>query len=84
MIGFTLALQKRIEKRTTTAVQEFLVTQVLLQIKNLTKSFGEIQAVQNLSLDILSGEVFGLLGPNGAGKTTTINLISGMLKPDAG
>ncbi len=60
------------------------MTQVLLQIKNLTKSFGEIQAVQNLSLDILSGEVFGLLGPNGAGKTTTINLISGMLKPDAG
>jgi len=60
------------------------VTQVLLQIRNLTKSFGEIQAVQNLSLNILSGEVFGLLGPNGAGKTTTINMISGILKPDSG
>jgi len=61
-----------------------LAPQALLQIKNLTKSFGEIPAVQNLSLDIFSGEVFGLLGPNGAGKTTTINLISGLLKPDSG
>jgi ABC-2 type transport system ATP-binding protein len=61
-----------------------LPPEALLQVKNLTKSFGEIQAVQNLSLDIFSGEVFGLLGPNGAGKTTTINLISGLLKPDSG
>jgi len=57
---------------------------VLLQINNLTKSYGEVLAVHNLSLEIFSGEVFGLLGPNGAGKTTTINLISGLLKPDSG
>ena len=57
---------------------------VLLQIKNLTKSYGEVLAVHNLSLEIFSGEVFGLLGPNGAGKTTTINLMSGLLQPDSG
>ncbi len=61
-----------------------MAPKALLQVKNLTKSFREIQAVQNLSLDIFSGEVFGLLGPNGAGKTTTINLIAGLLKPDSG
>ena len=58
--------------------------QTLLEIKNLSKSYGDLIAVNNLSLEIFTGEVFGLLGPNGAGKTTTINLISGLLKPDAG
>ena len=58
--------------------------QIFLEIKNLSKSFGDLIAVNDLSLEICAGEVFGLLGPNGAGKTTTINLISGLLKPDAG
>ncbi len=58
--------------------------QTLLEIKNLSKSYGDLIAVNNLSLEIFTGEVFGLLGPNGAGKTTTINLISGLLKPDDG
>ena len=61
-----------------------MAEQVLLQIRNLTKSYGDIQAVRDLSLDIFSGEVFGLLGPNGAGKTTTIKLMSGLLRPDSG
>jgi len=61
-----------------------MAEQVLLQIKNLTKSYGDIRAVNDLSLDVFSGEVFGLLGPNGAGKTTTIKLMSGLLKPDSG
>jgi ABC-2 type transport system ATP-binding protein len=61
-----------------------MAEQVLLQIKNLTKSYGDIHAVRDLSLDVFSGEVFGLLGPNGAGKTTTIKLMSGLLKPDSG
>lgn len=61
-----------------------MAEQVLLQIKNLTKSYGDIRAVKDLSLDVFSGEVFGLLGPNGAGKTTTIKLMSGLLKPDSG
>jgi ABC-2 type transport system ATP-binding protein len=61
-----------------------LKTEVVLEINGLCKSYGNLLAVNDLSLEICRGEVFGLLGPNGAGKTTTINLISGLLKPDAG
>jgi ABC-2 type transport system ATP-binding protein len=50
----------------------------------LTKSFGDLVAVNDLSLDVYRGEVFGFLGPNGAGKTTTINMVCSLLKCDAG
>jgi len=56
----------------------------VLQTKNLTKHYGSLTAVKGLNLDIQRGEIFGLLGPNGAGKTTSINLMCGLLKPDAG
>jgi len=56
----------------------------MLQIKNLSKSFNEINALKSVSLEINSGEFFGLLGPNGAGKTTLMNHIIGFLKPDSG
>jgi ABC-2 type transport system ATP-binding protein len=55
-----------------------------LSLRGLRKAYEELLAVQDLSLDILHGEVFGFLGPNGAGKTTTIHMICGLLKPDAG
>lgn len=53
-------------------------------IKNLTKKYGELKAVNNLSLNIKENEIFGLLGPNGAGKTTLINVLSTLLKPSNG
>ena len=53
-------------------------------LNNVTKRFGELVAVDNLSLDIRKGEIYGLLGPNGAGKTTCINLLCGILTPDEG
>ncbi|QAA30975.1 ABC transporter ATP-binding protein [Clostridium manihotivorum] len=56
----------------------------ILNIKNITKRFGDYVAVDNLSLDVREGEIFGLLGPNGAGKSTTINMITGLLKPTRG
>ncbi len=56
----------------------------MLLLKNLCKNFGKICAVDDLSLEIGRGEVFGLLGPNGAGKTTTVNMAIGLLKPDRG
>jgi ABC-2 type transport system ATP-binding protein len=56
----------------------------MLKLNNLRKTFGSIVAVDDLSLEIHSGEIFGLLGPNGAGKTTTVNLAVGLLKPDHG
>lgn len=57
---------------------------VLLQISNLTKNFGGLTAIDNLSLFVNQGEIAGLIGPNGAGKTTTFNLISGVLRPTNG
>jgi ABC-2 type transport system ATP-binding protein len=56
----------------------------VLRIEELTKKFGEMIAVDNISLDINEGEIYGLLGPNGAGKSTTINVISGLLSADKG
>ncbi len=56
----------------------------VLQTQSLTKCYGALTAVKNLSLEVFEGEVFGLLGPNGAGKTTSINLMCGLLKPDSG
>ncbi len=56
----------------------------ILQTKNLTKRFGNITAVDNLSVTIEQGNVFGILGPNGSGKTTTLAMILGLLKPSSG
>ncbi|MGN1136668.1 MAG: ABC transporter ATP-binding protein [Oscillospiraceae bacterium] len=55
-----------------------------IEIRKLKKSFGELTAVNDLDLDIASGELFGLLGVNGAGKTTTIKMLSCLTKPDNG
>jgi ABC-2 type transport system ATP-binding protein len=55
-----------------------------IEVQNLTKSFGEIKAVQGVSFDVEQAEIFSLLGPNGAGKTTTISMLSCLLRPDEG
>jgi branched-chain amino acid transport system ATP-binding protein len=57
---------------------------VILEVKNLTKKFGGLTAVNDFSFDINRGEFVGLIGPNGAGKTTVFNLISGFEKPNSG
>jgi branched-chain amino acid transport system ATP-binding protein len=56
----------------------------LLTIKNVTKRFGGLTAVDNVSMEINEGEIVGLIGPNGAGKTTLMNLISGTFNPEEG
>lgn len=56
----------------------------VLRTEGLTKRYGSLVAVADLSLEVYEGEVFGLLGPNGAGKTTTISMLCGLLKPDEG
>ncbi len=55
-----------------------------VNIENLVKSFGELIAVNDLTLDVREGEIYALLGPNGAGKTTTIKMLMGLLDPDSG
>jgi ABC-2 type transport system ATP-binding protein len=56
----------------------------ILVIEHLEKSYGHIRAVQDLSLVVPRGSVFGLLGPNGAGKTTTLEMVVGLRRPDNG
>ena len=57
----------------------------MIVLKNVTKIYGkDFVAVDNLSLEIKDGEIFGFLGPNGAGKTTTLKLLSGILPLDSG
>ena len=55
-----------------------------LEILNLTKRFGAVTAVNDMTLEIDDGEFFVLLGPNGAGKTTTLRCVAGLEKPDEG
>ncbi len=60
------------------------MSNVILRTEGLTKCYDDLVAVDDLTLEIYRGEVFGFLGPNGAGKTTSINMICGLLEPDSG
>jgi len=56
----------------------------MIQVRSVSKSFGNIEAVQNVSFTIDKGEIFGILGPNGAGKSTIVNILNTLIKPDIG
>jgi len=58
--------------------------ETVLSIRNLTKDFGKLRAVNNLNLEVKRGQVFGMLGPNGSGKTTTLGMLMGVTNPSAG
>ena len=55
-----------------------------LKAENISKSFGGVHAVQNVSVEVPENSIFALIGPNGAGKSTLLNLLSGIYQPDAG
>ncbi|MCC7275576.1 MAG: branched-chain amino acid ABC transporter ATP-binding protein/permease [Alphaproteobacteria bacterium] len=57
---------------------------VILEVRGLSRSFGGLRAVQDVSFAVREGEILGIIGPNGAGKTTAFNLLNGFLRPDAG
>ncbi|MDP9483710.1 MAG: ABC transporter ATP-binding protein [Chloroflexota bacterium] len=59
-------------------------TEVVIRVRDVRKAYGDIRAVDGVSFEVVSGEVFGLLGPNGAGKTTTVEMLEGLRKPDRG
>ncbi|MDH5805499.1 MAG: ABC transporter ATP-binding protein, partial [Gemmatimonadota bacterium] len=60
------------------------MTERAISVLSLTRKFGDFTAVDDVSFEVNSGEVFGFLGPNGAGKTTTIKMLTGLLKPTKG
>ena len=60
------------------------MNKIAIEIKNLKKSFNNIQAVKNINFKINKGSIVGLLGPNGCGKTTTIGMMLGLIKPSSG
>ena len=62
----------------------FFVCGSMLQVKNLTKKFGELEALSNVSFQLKEQECLGIIGPNGAGKTTLFNILSGFMKPTSG
>ena len=55
-----------------------------IEVAGLTKQFGQVLAVNNISFAVAKGELFGFLGPNGAGKTTTVRIVTGIIKADGG
>ena len=56
----------------------------ILQVEDLSVSYGSFNAVKNISFDVKAGEIFGFLGPNGAGKTSTLSAVEGLVKPQSG
>ena len=68
----------------TVTNKENLMAETVLQIENISKSFGALRAISNLSLTVKMGEIHALIGPNGAGKTTLIQQVYGSSKPDRG
>ena len=65
------------------AISFFMDTPVI-EVENLTKRYGHVEALRGVSFSVNEGEVFGLLGPNGAGKTSTVEILEGLRTPDSG
>ena len=67
-----------------TARKRAATSEVVLEVRNLSRAFGGLKAVQNVSFKLHKNEILGIIGPNGAGKTTLFNLLNGFLRPDQG
>jgi branched-chain amino acid transport system ATP-binding protein len=83
-LGVSIQAQEPARRQALQASQKVVVVTSLLTVENLSKRFGGLQAVADVSLAVTSGEICSVIGPNGAGKTTLFNMISGVLRPSAG
>ena len=72
------------EERKTGADPRFRCPTRMLEVQHLTRRYGGLLAIQDLSFDVRPGEVLGLLGPNGSGKSTTVKIMTGLLQPTSG
>ncbi|TMG43057.1 MAG: ATP-binding cassette domain-containing protein, partial [Chloroflexi bacterium] len=61
-----------------------MIVSAVIEVRGLVKTYGDLEAVRGIDLEVEPGEVFGFLGPNGAGKTTTISILCTLLRPTAG
>ena len=76
--------QAVLEGRQTAFDRGLAQGQTILEVESVSKSFGGLEVLKDVSLDVHRGEIVGLIGPNGAGKTTLLNMIAGQLQPDSG
>ncbi len=84
LLNIASLLQYLIIKPIFASLLQYYNLVIMIQLQNIQKKFKGQLAIDNLSLEINSGEIYGLLGANGAGKSTTLNLLLGFLKPDSG
>jgi branched-chain amino acid transport system permease protein len=82
--GHIAAAEGSITERSVASRKDRLAGRVVLEVRDLSKSFGGLKAVQNVSFAVPEGAVVGIIGPNGAGKTTLFNLLNGFQKPNTG
>jgi ABC-type branched-subunit amino acid transport system ATPase component/ABC-type branched-subunit amino acid transport system permease subunit len=80
----TVALAPEIHEMGLRPSRQTGSSDIILSVRGLSKSFGGLKAVQDVSFDVTRGSILGIIGPNGAGKTTVFNLLNGFLLPDAG
>src|SRR5699024_6330117 len=71
-------------RRTNSSRGSSMSNTSIIQLSNVTKRYGGFTAVDDIDLEVHTGEIFGILGPNGAGKTTTLEMIEGLREPDSG
>jgi ABC-2 type transport system ATP-binding protein len=79
-----VAAKKAVKQARKATAQPVPASGIALSVRNLTKRFGDVTAVDSVDLEIPAGTFYGFVGPNGAGKTTTLAMITGLLRPDAG
>ena len=82
--GAIISVEELVEEAAPAAAAKEAVGEVVLQLRSASKSFGAVQALDDMTLDVRAGEIHALVGPNGSGKTTLLNAMSGFVQLDAG